>query len=251
IWGDLALAAMRPILTDKIVRADKNLIRASASAILWCVEGHLRIGNTTIRLHRLAARVRVRGDVRSALLQLVVGWRRAAGIVLWVIAIQRNSSRTAVCIPGGPFVGAGDGPDATQRRPGRSNRHADDSPRRGNFWTCSSVSLAGIFAGLSEGAMDGFAARGRTEHDWALDRVDGHPVLVHAEPGGECIRGCGCRAGNFTRHAAPLDDVAPAVAAVVSRVVLRRRAHLRNTAAVAISSFSVVGICVRGARGRI
>src|SRR5216684_4521447 len=52
------------------------------------------------------------------------------------------------------------------------------------------------------------------------------------------------RADDRSRHSAALDDASSALAAVVSRVLRQRRAHLRQGAAVAVSAVSLGGICV-------
>ena len=57
--------------------------------------------------------------------------------------------------------------------------------------------------------------------------------------------------GDRARHAAAVDHLAAALAAVVSRVVRQRRAHVQSAAAVALPDFPVDGVRIRGAGRRI
>ncbi len=236
--------------TGACTRSGKNLICASASAILWrdSTDGSPR-KTTTPRLHRLDARPRLPADVSNALLRFVARRRRARR---HLSSSGRNSAercplRSFFSLPEFPSRSS---PTACAARVSLPTKLPVTTIRRGAeiLRTRSAVSRAGIRSRPAVGAVDRSAARGRAEHDRSFDDAHGNRFAPDENP--RCQRNCrGARGiGHCARHAAAMDHLATPLAAVVSRVVHQRRSHLRQAATVAVPNFSLDGICIRRAR---
>src|SRR6266566_3305829 len=117
------------------------------------------------------------------------------------------------------------------------------------------IFLAGVSFALV--ALERSAARGCPEHPRVVDDAHGRSLLGDGRRSdGHCAKAHsrwwrlgGCRRG--VRHSAALDDAPAKVSAVAARVLYKRRAYLRPTAAVAVSAVSVVGVCVCGPGYRV
>ena len=89
--------------------------------------------------------------------------------------------------------------------------------------------FAGISAGAALGAVDRPAARGHSEHDRLFDDVDGRWLCWFARTRAANLIACAdCDGGDRAGHASAVDHVAAALAAVVSRVLHQRRAHVQR-----------------------
>src|ERR1700693_1392959 len=123
-------------------------------------------------VYRLDARVGLRPDVSDALLQRVAYSAGADDGILPVVASGWNVAGAAIYFSGGRFVRDGDAAAARERR-GTQRDCANGNFARGrDFWVGTAVSRPGIHLGLSEVAVDGFAARGCAEHLGDVDYVD-------------------------------------------------------------------------------
>src|SRR5258708_3057271 len=154
---------------------------------------------------------------------------------------------------GGRLVGDGGGGAAGEGDGAQRDCANDDFAGGGDLCAGIAVPRTGVFAGVSQFAVDRFVARGCAEYFGNVDDVDGSAVLGNRcgnigeiaeevdcrRPGGG---GLGC--GDDTLA---LDGTSPAVLAVAAGVLHQRRARLWAAAAVVVSAFSVVGVCVFGA----
>src|SRR6267378_2178674 len=131
-------------------------------------------------IHRLDAGPCVRTDVSDALLRLLDESGGEEIVVTdCLVAAGRDAAGAAIHFFGGGVVCPGDGKIARKGNRAQRYRQADDSARGGDFWHGPAVSRAGVCAGLSLVAVDGFAARGRAQYSWALDDAHGSVVLGH------------------------------------------------------------------------
>src|SRR5439155_6665302 len=129
------------------------------------------------RLHRLDARLGLRPDVPDALLRLMARRRGAQVHLLYVVAVGRHTTCTAISVPCRNLVRADHRQAPAEECSGRPDRAHDDSPRRRDLRSRFALSHAGILHRISVGAVDGSAARGCSEYHRSLDDADGDRVL--------------------------------------------------------------------------
>src|SRR3984957_17426009 len=224
----------------------KNLLCASASAILWrdSTDGSPR-KTTTPRLYRLDAWPRLPPDVSNALLRFVAGRRRARRLLHQMVSTRWNAARSALPVPGWSLVRASHRPDAHQGCLCQRNRSHHDPPRRRNLRARFAVSRAGVHSGPALGALDRSLASRHPERDRPVDDLYGNRLATHKDARRKRNSCDFHRARNRARHPAPVDDLANSMATLVFRVIHQRRSHLRQPSALALSNFSLGSICVR------
>src|SRR6266852_6195750 len=200
-------------------------------------------------VYRLDAGIGMRSDVSDALLRLVAYSGGTEDGILPMVASGGDAARAAIYFPGGRFICDGDAAAAREGSCAQRDCANHDYAGSGDLRARLAVPRPGVFAGLSQFAVDGFAARGCVEHFGIVDDVDGSAVLGdgfgHVGEIAEkrdCLRTGGSDLG-CAGHAMVVVDTSAAMVAVAAGVVRQWRAHLRAAAALVVSDFSVGGIC--------
>lgn len=166
--------------------------------------------------------------------------------VLSVVAARRHASRATVPLSRWNFLRFGHRSLAPEESPIKRNRHNHNPPRCRNLRPRLALPRSGIHHRSALGTRHRSAARGYLEHHRIFHDAHGRGLLLHAEARHQHSPGHRRRRGHRHGDAACLDHSPPALAALVSRVVYQRRPHLQQAAAVALSTFSLDRVFIRG-----
>src|ERR1017187_8549387 len=203
-------------------------------------------------LHRLDARSGLPADVPDALLRFLAYSPGAPKPLFYVLAAGGNLSGTAVFVPGGDVVCAGDGKTLAEGSAGRANRAHDDSAWRGDLRLRHALPPARIRSLVGLGAQKRSAASGRAEHHRPVDDADGRCLLAGAggaaRPTDTASLGAdlrGHRLADFPGEPAAVDDMASDLASVADRDVCRWGTQPGRSASRAFPRVSVDGLRVR------
>ena len=136
--------------------------------------------------------------------------------------------------------------------PRERHRAHNDTARRGNSRTRSSVPFAGICHRLGMGSLERSFPSGYPEYDRPFHHADGPGVLDRSqvEPGIACSPGAGwgCRrrrSSDFAADPAYLDYLAPTLVALADRIVRRRRPQSGAAASVALPDLPLDRVRIR------
>src|SRR6202161_4497524 len=144
-----------------------------------------------------------------------------------MVAAERHDSGATFSFSRRRFYRARRRQDAREGIQPQSDRAKNYSSRRGNPGARLAISSAGIPARHTLGALDGLAARGHSKHDRHFDHADGSSWAPDSKPRSERN---GCALGyswNRVCHTVSLHHLAPALAALVPRVLHKRRTYIR------------------------
>src|SRR5450631_2545393 len=224
-----------------------------------CDERHTCSAFSEIGVHRLDARVGVRGDDSGALLRLLAQHGSSKNRPLPLVTGTFHSTRADFSFFVRCFVCAGYRAATAAETTLDGNFQNCTFARSGDFWLRITFASSGIRSGLPQIALDGSVPRGCAQHPGSLTDSDGvvlevddraEPYLCEASrPALEkqnYLTGVARGRGDCRGYPSFVDDSPAAISSLDAGVVYQRRTHLRCAATVALCNFSVVRFCVCG-----